>query len=224
MAVSSWVGDEVPDVTDSRLREIYVETHHGHGPNEWNCVTVSDPVPDSFRRLGTIEPSQGEGLMVGIWTRWHGLASERLIQWRWDNDREALLKEEQEAKERWKREHADDAKQRQEYLDSLTLVSLRKTRRFSEWEGDRPAKAIAECRKLFRELIDTFIALGTNPTRITVSAAVRRCVEGLNELDERDDGFIETGEREALCKEIDEIVYAVGQRKCDGLADEWREW
>ena len=46
----------------------------------------------------------------------------------------------------------------------------------------------------------------------------------LNALDEKYDGFIETGEREDLCREINEIVHAAGLRGCDGMADEWREW
>jgi hypothetical protein len=224
VAVSSWIGEEAPDVSDPRLREVYVETHHGWGPNEWNCVTVSGPVPSSFRLLGTIEPAEGEGFRIGIWTQWEGLARHLVTQWRWDNDREALLKEEQEERERTERERADDATRHQNYLDSLTLESLRKKKRFAEWQGDRPSKAIAACRKVFSALIDAIIALGPKPAEQEVSAAVRDCVEKLNKLDEQFDGFTETGEREALCTEIDEIVYASGLRNCDGMADEWRDW
>ena len=210
VAVSSWVGDETVDVTDPRLREVYVATHHGWGPNTWACVTVSGPVPDTFRLLGTITPSEGEGLRIGIWTQWNGLARERLLQWRWDNDRDALLKEEEEAREKWQRDQADEAIRRQRYLDSLTLQTLRKKRRFTQWQGDRPSKAIAECRKLFITLIDELIALGPKPKKRAVGAAIRRCVEKLNELDGRYDGFIEAGEREALCAEIDEMSTPLG--------------
>jgi hypothetical protein len=111
-----------------------------------NCVLVPGPVPGSFRLLGKIEPSEGEGRMFGIGTSW-----------------------------------------------------------------DR--------------LIDALMALGgASPKKRAISSAVRQCVEKLNELDERYDGFIETGERKALCAEIDEIVYAAGLRNCDGMADKWREW
>ena len=53
---------------------------------------------------------------------------------------------------------------------------------------------------------------------------VRHCIETLIALDEQYDGFIETGEREELCREIDEIVYTCGLRNCDGMADRWRDW
>jgi hypothetical protein len=73
-------------------------------------------------------------------------------------------------------------------------------------------------------MIDSLIAIGPEATQAAVSDHVRRSVEALNALDETYDGFIETGEREALCAELDEIVYAAGLRGCEGLADEWREW
>ncbi|MDR3635089.1 MAG: hypothetical protein P4L84_14890 [Isosphaeraceae bacterium] len=219
---SSWVGEEAPDLNDPRLREVLVQTHHGWGPNTWR-VMVRGPAPDSFQRLGTIEP-RAAGPVLAVWTFWESLAREVLTQWRWDHDREALLVEEKAAAERAKAEQAEAAKRQQDALDQLTLESLRKKRRFSMWKGDRPDKAIAACRKAFGEAVDALIALGPNPKKRAVATVIRRCVEQLNSLDEQYDGFIETGEREELCREIDELVYAAGLRGSSGMADRWREW
>jgi len=54
-------------------------------------------------------------------------------------------------------------------------------------------------------------------------------VLSLNELDDKIDGLIETGEREDLCELIDQITIAAGLNPenyadGEGLADEWREW
>src|SRR5262249_17625086 len=105
---SSWIGEEAPDLNDPRLREPLVQTHHGNGPNIWRVV-VSGPPPDTFRRLGTIEPDRTAHACC-CWTQWESLAREVLTQWRWDHDREALLAEEQAAVRRRKAEQSEIAK------------------------------------------------------------------------------------------------------------------
>jgi hypothetical protein len=221
---SSWIGEAAPDLNDPRLREVLVQTHHGWGPNAWR-VMVRGPAPDSFQRIGTFPPQPNAARRVlAVFTLSESLAKEVLTQWRWDHDREALLIDEQEAAERQKAEQEVAAKRQKDDREYLTLDALRTKRRFSFWKGDRPDQAIAACRKAFREAVDALMTLGPKPKKRAVAAVIRRCVEELNALDERYDGFIETGEREELCREIDEIVYAAGLRRCDGLGDPWREW
>jgi hypothetical protein len=223
VATSSWIGEEPPDITDPRLREILVATQHG-----WDAPQIGmafGPVPESFRRIGTIEPSESESRIRGAGGGpWEALPQEVLMQWRWDNDRESFLRAEEVARNRWKEDRANRLKRTKEYLDDVTLDSLKKKRRFFEWAGDRPNRVIVACRKVFAEAIDAMIELGPRPKKRAVAAIVRRAVEKLNELDEQHSGFIETGERESLCNEIDEMVHAAGLRRCDGLADRWREW
>jgi hypothetical protein len=219
---SAWVGEAAPDLNDPRLCETLVQTHHGWGPNPWRVI-VRGAAPESFRWLGTMPPRPSQPAL-GVFTLWESLATEVLLQWRWDHDRESLLREEQQAAERSKAELEQAAKREQEAIDALTLESLRDKRRFAGWKAYRPDKAIAACRAALREAIDALIALGPRPTKRAVAAAVRRCVEQLNSLDEQYDGFIETGEREELCREIDKIVHAAGLRNAKGMADRWREW
>ncbi len=220
---SSWVGDEAPSLSDPRLRRVLVQTHHGWGPNEWRVIVRGSP-PDSFTRLGTIEPSGGPERVLAIWTPWQNLACEVLTQWSWDHDREALVVEEAAEGACRNAEQEQSAKRVKERLEGLTLDWLLKKRRFSGWKGDRPDRAIAACRVAFREAIEALIELGAKPKKRAVGVVVRQCIKKLNALDEQYDGFIETGEREALCREIDDIVYACGLRECDGMADRWREW
>jgi hypothetical protein len=221
--LSSWVGTEAPDLNDPRLRQVLVETSHNSGPNTWRVV-VSGAVPESFKRLGTIEPNATKEQVIAIFTRWEGLAGAIYTQWRWEHDREALLRDAEAEIERFKAEQAESAEQERAKLEKMGLEALLKKRRFSQWKGDRPDRAIGACRKACREAIKALIAIGPKPTKRAVAGVVRRCVEQLNSLDEQYDGFIETGEREELCREIDEIVYVAGLRGCDGMADEWREW
>ena len=179
---------------------------------------------ESFKQLGIIEPNARPEQVLAAWTSWENLAREIFTQWRWDHDREALIRDEQAAIEQAKAAQTQAAQRDQERVNASTLESLLKKRRFAFWKGDRPDQAIGACRKAIHDAISALIALGPKPRKRAVTGVIRRCVERLNALDEQYDGFIETGEREALCREIDEMVYVSGLRGCDGMADEWREW
>jgi hypothetical protein len=224
VAVSSWIGEEAPDVNDPRLRDILALNHHAWD-NELEVNWVSDPVPGSFRRLGTIEPSHDEERIERFsYTGWESFPLQVYLQWRWDNERETVLREDARQRELMEREREESAKRRQEYLGGLTLDGLKEKRRFSEWEGYAPDEVIAACRIVFRETIDSVVELGANPNEQAVLAVLRRCVERLNELDEQYDQFISTIEREDLCEEFEEVVHASGLRGYENLADRWREW
>jgi hypothetical protein len=223
VAGSPWIGDEPPDLDDPRLREILEIKYQGVESRQ--LYWVASPPPDSFRRLGTIEPSEEESTARGGMSGWLVFASDLLAQWRWDNDREALLREQKKVLERWKAHQEGAAQRHREYLESLTFESLRKKRRFVDWKSmGRPDAAIVACRKVFRETIDRLLELGPGPSEGAAIDILRGCIEQLNELDERYDGFIETGEREELCKEFDEIVHMAGLRDHGNLADNWRDW
>ena len=112
-------------------------------------MIASGSPPDSFTRLGTIEPSVGPERVLAVWTPWQNLAREVLTQWRWDHDRKAILIEEAVATGHWKSEPTvREARNRE--LEHLTLGLLLKKRRFSGWKGDRSDKAITACREAVR--------------------------------------------------------------------------
>jgi len=224
VVASPWIGTAPPEVSDTRLKTILVLTHHSKRVRPEAMWTV-DPLPDSFRLLGEIEPTPEEKLMeCPTCGEWSTLALQVLLQWRWDNDREALLKEDAEREERSARERAAETERRREYLEGLTLEALRQKKWLKSWKEYPPAKATRACRKNFRDTVSALIRLGPKAKRRDVLAVLQACVERLNELDATNGHFIETVEREDLCEEFEEIVYAAGLGGCKDLADRWREW
>jgi hypothetical protein len=223
VAASTWMGTKVPDIGDRRLRKIHRLTHHSW-KNAANVCWVSDPVPASFRRLGVIKPTAVE-------KRWNCMASggwafglQVYQQWRWDHDREAVLRDDNEARELQKRQSEESLKQTEKRLAGLTLEALQKKRRFSAWKGSVPPAALTACRKIFRETIAALIELGPKPKTRPILGILRQCIESLNDLDQKQSLFVTTIEREDLCDEFDEIVHASGLRGYENLADRWRDW
>jgi hypothetical protein len=224
VAASSWIGQDVPDMKEPRLREILVLTHHSW-ENSPVVHWVDDRVPDSFKGLGTIEPSRDEEeLECSSCSGWESFPLQVYLQWRWDNEREAVLREDEQQRESEKREREESAKRHSEYLAGLTLEALKKKRRFTRWTGYVPDKVIAACRRVFRETVDSLIELGTDPKKRTILPILQQCIERLNKLNSQHGGFISTIEREKLCEEFSEIAYVSGMPEYDDLADRWREW
>ena len=84
-------------------------------------------------------------------------------------------------------------------------------------------------KAIFDNLIDKLIDLGENGNEKEKIALFEKAVLSLNELENKVEGLIETGEREDLCELIDQITIASGLKPNDyadgeGLADLWREW
>jgi hypothetical protein len=224
VAGSAWVGTEAPDVNDLRLREILVLSHHAH-ENSPNVLWVFDPPPAGFQKLGVIAPTEAEAKMACLSASgWEYFPLQSYLQWRWDHEREAVLREDAEKEEQQKIARKEGVKIRQQYLDSLTLAGLRKKKRFAGWKGYVPNEALIACRQIFLETIDALIALGPDPKVRPRLAVLKRCIVRLNDLDEEHDYFIETIAREDLCEEFDEIVYACGLKQYDDLSDRWRDW
>ncbi len=83
--------------------------------------------------------------------------------------------------------------------------------------------------RVFNHLIERLTALGEQAPERDKISAIRRAVETLNTLNEKNEILIETDEREDLCKLFDIVAtaarldpgrYANGE----GPASEWREW
>jgi hypothetical protein len=221
VAASSWIGTQMPDLDDPLLREIQQLTHHSW--NNPNMNRVTQPPPESFQKIGVIEPTPAEKVMRCIWSGGWSLAGQLLMQWRWDHDREAVLREDQEKAVKQAREYEEAEKRRREQLGKLTLPALRKRKRFGDWKDFAPARAVTVCRAIFLETIDALIALGVKPKKQAILTVLKNCVEKLNKLNEEHEHFIETTAVEDLCGEIDEIASAAGLRE-ENVADRWRDW
>ena len=82
---------------------------------------------------------------------------------------------------------------------------------------------------IFDNLINGLITIGENSSENEKVALFKTAVESLNDLNDKVDDLIETGEREDLCDLIDQITIAAGLNPADyadgdGIADEWRNW
>ena len=60
VAASPWIGAAAPDLSQPELRGIHHLNHHSW--DDPNLLWVSEPPPESFRRLGVIEPSADVGI------------------------------------------------------------------------------------------------------------------------------------------------------------------
>lgn len=86
-----------------------------------------------------------------------------------------------------------------------------------------------EAKGIFDNLIFKLITLGENGNKNDKEKSFEIAIKSLNKLNEKDEGIIETGEREDLCELIDQITLASGLKPKDyaegeGIADLWREW
>ena len=221
VTASSWIGSEAPNIEEPSLREVLILTHYAHkGLPEY--IWVSDPLPESYVLLGCIEPTNPEEEMECLASSgWEWLPYQVYQQWRWDHEREQVRIEETERKD------AEDllrAQARPHEFAAVTLEKLRRKRRFGSWKGFVAVEITASCRQVFRETIESLIALGPEPEKRSALKILHRCIHRLNELDLQRHHFITTIEREDLCDEFDAIAYAAGFHGAEGLADRWREW
>jgi hypothetical protein len=148
---------------------------------------------------------------------------EPLTQWRWDNDRDALLAEDAIEKKADDERFLAAQQQRREYLSRVTLEDLRGRRFFRGWRI-LPAGPIRASRKIMTHTIEQLLEVGLDAPEEERLAILQRCIESFNELDAEFGGFIETDEREDICEESEAIVHACGLGSYEDLADRWRDW
>lgn len=100
VAASPWIGSGRPDLSEPLLREILLLNHHAW-KNALVVLWTSAPVLADFTWIGLLEPAQNETQMYCHASGgWQWMSAQVLAQWRWDNDREAALKEDEKIIER----------------------------------------------------------------------------------------------------------------------------
>jgi hypothetical protein len=223
IACSAWIGDAVPKVTDQRLRTILRKTHHSWG-DEPAVVWTSDPPPDELIAIGIILPTEDETQIecssIGGWS---SVTMQALLQWNWDNKRDAVLAADAE-RERVEAERRERAiRDRKVYLSRVTLDELLSHKFFSRWCEYPPATMIRASREIMKDTVEGLIALGPQAVEQERMDLLQKCIEQFNRLDAEND-WIETLEREHICKEFDAIVHACGLGAHEHLADRWRDW
>ncbi len=221
---SPWIDSGEPDLSLPLLREVLTLNHHAW-QNSPAMLWLWQPLPAEFKQIGFLEPTEAEKqIWCGSGASWEWLATQLLEQWRWDHDRETVIKEDESKAQEQKTRREDVSRLRSEYLATVTLKDLRVKQRFEIWKESVPAAALHDTRQIFLDTIDNLIALGPEASETTRLDLLKGCIESLNLLDSQNDHFIETYEREDLCDAFEEIVHACKMGHHKNLADKWREW
>jgi hypothetical protein len=219
----AYVGDAPPHIDHPDLRTLLPLTHHAHGKMRRKFVGawVNGPPPKMFLRVGNIPPSEADlAADVLHYVVWSAITQEVLAEWRWAHDREAVMAEdlaEATAAEK-RRAEANRAKA------AITLDSFQKRKLFADWEGHVPRKMITAARMVIKETAAKLVALGPKLPRRKARAILRDCIVAFNELDEANDHWIETTEREDIVDAFDILARLAGFADEPELADEWRDW
>lgn len=184
---------------------------------------IETPVPDTFVPIGTITPTDEEGTLN--WpshSDWFYMMQQPLMQWRWDHERDAVLAEDATKRQAEAQQDQAKADERRDWLDSVTLEQLGSRVFFSNWRY--PTKEATEAsRKIMAETVRALMTLGTSASEQDRMLLLQRCIESFNELDQELE-FIETVEREDICREFEAIVHACGLGSHEFIADQWRDW
>ena len=143
-----------------------------------------------------------------------------LAEWRWAHDGAAVMAEDAVEATAAEARQADANRAN----GAITLESFQKRKLFADWEGHVPRKMIAAARKLVKETAARLAALGPKLPRRKARAILRDCVVAFNELDEANDHWIETTEREDIVDAFDILARLAGFADEPELADEWRDW
>lgn len=222
IAASPWLGNELPSLKSSAIRETLFLNHHS-----WRNVAevfwVHDPMPDFFVVVGELElSSKDKKASSDTLAGWQSVPIQALLQWRWDHDREALLQEEA----RHAAERAEFQRQRAaaraEFMRTLTLDSLAERTWFQSWEDAEPALPLNECRSLIATLVNELRA-APKLTLSVVKKHLKQSVMDFNRLDE-EHHFIFTTEREDLCEVFEQIACAAKFPQVIDQIERWRDW
>jgi hypothetical protein len=223
VAVSDYIGNEPPQLNDPAVRRILIKNHH-NWKNDPEVMWVLLPPPKEFRCLGVIDVLQDDKKMDSPWHGgWH-FPREVFMQWRWDNEREAVLAEDaaKNALELAKRQEA--IQKRVEYLATISFSTLLTKDLFPTWNDYPPKVAKEGCQKIIQSFIHILDKAGKPLDRNFVAKELKKCIEELNQFDSKNKNFIETVEREDLCEVLEEIVNAAKFSDLIEEVEDWKDW
>jgi hypothetical protein len=189
-------------------------------PNVWKGCFFGD-VPDDFIVVGvrTVPPQDdplraAEGTMV--FQSAENVREELHSDWRLIHDRPALEAE-------WARDQAAREQRAGERERTRTLPKMLREKIFASWSEIWPPRVVREVRRIFRDATRDLIALQPKGTKRQRTAVLKRSVTELNALDDKE-GCIETVEREAVVRRIEELAALVGLSNEDEKLTGHRDW
>ncbi len=219
---SKWIGHGNPMLDDQGLM-IPVKVESGDtSQNKPLIVWIPETPPPDFKLVGIINPSVHETVMdCGSYLPdWQTLREERLLQWRWEYDRERLLEEEQEfEKTRLSNKETINGND----WKNISLNTLAQKIPCNNWEG----VVNAHQRKQVEDVLTSTLqymnkVLTNNGDYDEKLCVIKDCIRKLNELQSETD-IIETMEREDICEWLICLQKCVGLPNVD-LTLEWRDW
>lgn len=224
VAASDWIGDTTPKLNDPAVRRILLKTHHSW-KNTPEILWVSSPPPNKFEAIGKIEVLPADQKIdSGFFGAWDSIAIQILAQWRWDNDRQAVLVEDTIEKSLEAAKRNETIQKRAEHLSAISFSKLLAKDLFPTWKDYPPRTAREGCRKIIRSLIQILNEAQKPLDREFVSQELKKCVNQLNQFDSKNKNFIETVEREDLYEVLEDIVNAAKFPDLIEKVEEWRDW
>lgn len=224
VAASDWIGHAPPALTDPAVKRTLMLTHHSWS-DEPECLWVSDPPPKTFTYLGAIKLSKkDQEATCNSYSGWERLPLQVLLQWRWDHDREAVLREDEQEKAAKEKQYAKAASTREVYLSKITLPDLLSKKLFRTWNRYQKASDTKAVEKIVKSFIQTLAETRRPLTRKFVTQELKACIEKINTPDQERNNIIETVEREDLFDLFEEILHAAKQPDLITVVDATRDW
>ena len=148
-------------------------------------------------------------------------------EWRWSNDREAVVLEIEQSKAKAEARRAAEEERYRTRLRKLTWEQLQSETPFERWSESPPfpsAEFTNAARDVIRGACDSLKALGPKPRRADVRAILKTTVLWFNEADEKAGGILDTEEREDICAVLEEMAHLARQKVLVDEIEEWRKW
>jgi hypothetical protein len=219
---SSWIGDTPVRPSDSVLRQSLVLNHHSH-QNAHNANWVNSPPPPFLIPAGILEISHVDLIpQEESYSTWEGCITQILLQWRWDHDRESLLRDEVLAAQAASEEFRREGERRAEILRATNLQTVAARTWFDTWNEDIDGPFIDLSRGVLSRMIHALMA-APKVTKSLARKILKSAVQEFNALDEKAH-FIATSHREDIYEALELIMFAVKQPDLAGKIDEWRDW
>jgi hypothetical protein len=215
-----WTGDEIPTLDDIKNAHILYLNHHSWH-NEPNIVNSKDLPPNTYKYIDNVKPTD-EDLSINYnkYGHWDNISLHTYLEWRWNNDKMNLLKEEMKDRERI--EEFENKKRMKKRIK--TLKQIRRTKPFKGWIGYIDKEIIGESRRIILYTFDELIKLQGKKEESGYIGVIKKSVEMFNKLDEKHH-FIYTIEREDIAEVFFEIGDSINIENIEDIFDEYRgDW
>lgn len=178
-----------------------------------------------FEKLGNVKPNVEESqLETNEGGMFDFVPNMMLTEWRWRYDRENLVQDVENMKKRLSLENRNKERELNRKLKNTTLKDLLNEKRFECWDRLVDANVVKQVQDAWKESIARVIELGADAPSAQVMNILRDLIMKINEIDNTNDGFIETEEREDLFVEFLKITRILKLGDAGSNFDKWRTW